>query len=119
MSHFIYKARKSPREAIEGDIEAASESSAIAILASSGYYPIWIREAVFPRAAGKVLDGRINRRKLACFTRQISELLDSGLTLFDSLGIVEHRVPDHAFKEISRTVKNKIKEGNSFAVSLG
>lgn len=118
MSHFIFKAKKGPGEIMEGDIEAVSEYSAIAMLASSGYYPLWIREAVYPAVKCKLLGRKINRRTLVNFTRQISELLNSGLTLFDSLSIAEHQIQDGALKGIIRTIKNKIKEGSSFSGSL-
>ncbi len=122
MDRFLFKAKKGPSEVLEGNIEADSETAAVNRLLASGCHPIWIREA--PSAADRKSKGaffsnqRVAVRDLANFTRQLLELVDSGLALFDALNIIETQTTHPYLKEIIGTVRDRIKQGSTFSESL-
>lgn len=113
MSCFVFKAKKSPSEELEGSVEAESERSAVNKIISFGYYPVWIKEEDIDAAS---FSRRVGRGVIAGFTRQLSDLLSSGLTLFDSLLIIEDQA--RTLKPVVRTIRNNIKKGKAFSESL-
>ncbi|MBU4343319.1 MAG: type II secretion system F family protein [Candidatus Omnitrophica bacterium] len=115
MPHFIYKAKKGPKEIIESKIEADSEASAIKQLIQQGYYPIWVKEV-----SSVTVQKRkpVKAKDLAIFTRQLSELLDSGLALYEALNIIENQIELPGLKEIIKGIREKVRDGNTFSESL-
>lgn len=122
MPRYLYKAKKGPEEVLEGSIEADSENAAINKLMESGCYPISVREetAVSDEKSEEIFlfSKRIKTKDLADFTRQLSELLDSGLALFDALNILENQTAIPQLKDVIRDVKDRIKGGSTFSESL-
>lgn len=121
MAHFIYKAKKGPTEVLEGKIEADSEKAAINKLIESGFYPLWIKEEALLARESKgasFFSKKIKTKDLANFTRQLSELLDSGLALFDALNVIENQIDSLLLKEVISNIKDSIKDGNTFSDSL-
>lgn len=122
MAHFLYKAKKGPKEIVEGSVEADSENAAIKRLTQDGLYLVWIEEKKdFSKEKTKgvlLFSKRIKPKDLANFTRQLSDLLDSGLTLFDSLNVIEKQIGHPQLKEVIRSIRDSIKDGNTFSESL-
>lgn len=122
MPRFLYKAKKEPREIIERSIEAESQSVAIKKLTDKGLYPIWVKEESLTKdktkAAGLCIQ-RIKPKDVANFTRQLSELLDSGLPLYESLNIIRTQIEQHQLEKIINLIQRNIKDGKSFSDSLG
>jgi len=116
MPRFVYKAKKSPEDIVEGGIEADSESVAANKLIQSGYYPVWIRE----ESAGekKVTVSRVKAKDLANFTRQLSELIGSNLALYNALSVIENQTENGYLKMIVGNIKSMIKEGKAFSEAL-
>jgi len=119
---YLYKAKKGPKEVLEGSIEADSENAAINKLMESSCYPISVREetAASDERSKEIFlfSKRIKTKDLADFTRQLSELLDSGLALFDALNILENQTAIPRLKDVIRDVKDRIKGGSTFSESL-
>lgn len=122
MATFLYRAKKETGEVLEGSITADSERTAIKKLTESRCYPIWIKEeAPFTKAEEArtiFFLKQVKIRDLADFTRQCSDLLDSGLVLFDALNIIEDQTGHSKLKEIINGIKNSIKQGKTFSESL-
>ena len=122
MPRYLYKAKKGPKEVLEGNIEADSENTAINKLTESGCYPISVRKetAASDKKSKEIFlfSKRIKTKDLADFTRQLSELLDSGLTLFDALNILENQTAIQQLKDVIRDVRGRIKGGSTFSESL-
>ncbi len=117
MAKFIYKAKKGPDEILEGTIEADSEQMAANKLMQSGYYPVWIKKQEIAQG----VEGRnrkIRAKELASFTRQLSELLSSGLTLYNALNVIENQTENAQLRLVIRDIKDSIRDGNSFSDSL-
>ncbi len=123
MATFLYRAKKGPDEIVEASIEADSEASAARQLMRSGCYPIWIR-AEHALSEEKIkgisfFSKKVSAKALAIFTRQLSELLDSGIALYDSLGIIENQIGSPQLKEIISNIRNKVRDGSTFSEALG
>ncbi len=116
MPRFVYKAKKSPEEIIEGGIEADSENVAANKLIQSGYYPVWIRE----ESAGEknLTVSKVKAKDLTNFTRQLSELIGSNLALYNALSVIENQTENSYLKIIVGNIKSMIKEGKAFSEAL-
>jgi len=116
MPRFVYKAKKSPEEITEGNIEADSENVAANKLIQAGYYPVWIREELADEK--KLTVSKVNAKDLANFTRQLSELIGSNLALYNALSVIENQTENSYLKIIVGDIKSMIKEGKAFSEAL-
>ena len=123
MTHFLYKAKKGPKEVLEGRIDADSENTAAKKLAEDGLYPIWIKEdnplSKEKNIGTRFFSERIKTKDLANFTRQLSELLDSDLPLFNALNLLEKQIGPPRLKAVIKNITDNIKDGKTFSESLG
>lgn len=121
MAVFTYKAKRGPTEIIEGTIEAASKSSALTKLSGMGYYPlsIQIESSTSRIGAGSInLFNRITLHDITVFTRQLSDLLDSGLTLLNSLNVIYQQTGNKAFQSMIRDIRDQVRDGRPFSEAL-
>ncbi len=122
MAKYVYKAKRGPGEVVEGAMEADAESIAVKQLIEKGLYPISVKWAA-PLSKEKkdgilFLSRKVKTEVVANFTRQLSELLDSGLVLYDALNIVENQIESSSFKKVVRGIRENIRDGNTFSESL-
>lgn len=121
MKRFSYKARRGPGKLEEGTIEAQTKSGAIRRLTQMGYFPISVSlEAEGPKEKTEktVLFKNIRHRQLTTFTRQLSDLLDSGLTLYKALTVLERQTDNKYLQKIIQGVAERVREGRSLSDSL-
>ena len=101
MTKFFYQARRGPDKLEEGTIEAESESQAVNKLTQMGYYPISVTseaKALKERPQRVGLFQKITNRDLTIFTRQLSNLLESGLTLYRALTVLHQQTENKYLK---------------------
>jgi type II secretion system protein F len=121
MAVFIYKAKKGPTEIVEGTIEAATRASALTKLSQIGYYPISIHkegERGTSTSSAINLFRRVKLHDLSVFTRQLSDLLDSGLTLLNSLNVIYQQTENKYFQSIIRDIRDQVRDGRPFSDAL-
>ncbi|MDX9701450.1 MAG: type II secretion system F family protein [Candidatus Auribacterota bacterium] len=145
MATFIYKAKKGPSNVVEGSIDAENQADAINKLTFMGYFPISVTPAgsgvavsrksapskkPVPQSSGKpagqpkdrsvhiALFQRITIRDLGAFTRQLADLLDSGVTLYRSVQILYEQCTNPPFKKVLGEIQQSIKDGNTLHESL-
>lgn len=127
MPRFSYKAKKGPREVVEGFIDAESESQALMKINALGLFPISMRaegEGAFSRRIGSsgfsigTFFKRIKASDLAIFTRQLADLLDAGLTIINGLDVLSRQTENKSLKRVITDLRDYIKSGNSFATAL-
>ncbi|MDB4349327.1 type II secretion system F family protein [Omnitrophica bacterium] len=121
MAVFVYKAKKGPTEIVQGTIEAASKTSALTKLSQLGYFPISIRKegSAASRTASAInFFKRVKLHDLSIFTRQLSDLLDSGLTLLNSLNVIYQQTENKSFQSIIRDVRDQVRDGRPFSEAL-
>ena len=121
MAKFFYQARKGPKELEQGTIEAETESQAINKLTQMGFFPISVSpeaDILKGKSKGGGLFKSIRRGDLTVFTRQLSNLLDSGLTHYKALIVLQQQTENKRLKVIIRGIANSVKEGKSLSQSL-
>ncbi len=123
MAKFRYKAKKGPREVIEGLIEAESRELAVGKIAQLGLFPIELFEERTPgKKAGTApsfsLFRKVKTSDLSLFTRQLSDLLNSGITLLRALEIINNQTRNPYLKKIVVQVHDSVKDGTTLADSL-
>lgn len=120
MAKFLYKAKEGPDRVIEGTMEAESREQVLDRLQAMGYFPVSIREETpaQEKAFAFIGEARIRRNDLAIFTRQLSDLLDSGITLFKALHLIEEQTENFPMRQLISTLATEIKEGRRFSETL-
>lgn len=120
MPIFVYKAKKGPTQIIEGNIEADSENVALAKLSQLGYYPISIQKETEYRAAsgGALFFKRVKLHDLSVFTRQLSDLLDAGLTLHNALEIIYRQTENKFLQTVIGEIRDQVRDGRPFSETL-
>ena len=118
MAKFIYKAKKGPKEIIEGTFQVDNAQVVIHRLIELGYHPISVREEKKSADFSRRFLHRITSQNIANFTRSLSELLSSGLPLSKSLSTLQDETPNFGLKEVIENLKNRVEKGETFAHSL-
>ncbi|MFH1655807.1 MAG: type II secretion system F family protein [Candidatus Omnitrophota bacterium] len=122
MPKFIYKAKTSPTEIIESSIEAVNRDDAIKKINELGYFPLEVKEEkseARPREDFSFsFSKRIKSNHLVIFTRQLSDLLDSGLTVLQSIELIQKQTQQADLKQIVSEVGDFITDGNSLSAAL-
>ncbi len=121
MKNYIYKAKSGPDQIIEGSISANSSQEIVDLLAKKGYVAISIEEeqekdAVVRKSWKKLLG--VNLKNLVIFSRQLSNLLKSGIPILKALRILAEQTNDKYFSTILLDIGEKVKKGHPFSVSL-
>ncbi|MFH1246102.1 MAG: type II secretion system F family protein, partial [Candidatus Omnitrophota bacterium] len=121
MPKYLYRAKRGPQQIEEGIIEATAQSAALQKLTQMGYFPISVTledEKNKEQLKGARFFRRISRRDLTTWTRQLANLLDSGLTLYKALIVLTQQTENRDFQTVIRQVADMVKEGHSLSESL-
>ena len=122
MPRFIYKAKSGPANIKEGVIEADNQSQAVLKLSKMGFFILSVEEetaAFIKRSRGRLLFFKsIPLRVLSNFTRQLSNLLDSGLTMLNALSILIEQTENLYFRQVITNVRDDIRDGSTFSSAL-
>ncbi|MFC1646227.1 type II secretion system F family protein [Candidatus Omnitrophota bacterium] len=119
MPKFSYRAYTSSKEKKEGVIEAENKTQALAKLDKLSLFPTNITElnkTISDSIIGKIR--RVNSIDAAAFTRQVSNLLDAGLTILAALMLVSRQTWKASLKLVIDRLITDLKEGKTFSVSL-
>ncbi len=131
MATFTYEARDAQGKMQKGTLEANSDEEAIGRLKSQSLYPTSVREqkvkkssvAEGPavkkkRGGGIVLFGKVKKKQLTQFTRQLSTLQDAGLPLLRSLQILEGQAKPGALKNVLIDLTDEVQGGASLSEAM-
>jgi type II secretion system protein F len=122
MPRFIYKAKSGPTQIKEGMIEADNQSQAVLKLGSMGLFILSIEDEAadfIKKSRGGLSFFRlIPLRVLSNFTRQLSNLLDSGMAMLNALGVLIDQIENPYFKQVISVVRDDIKGGSTFSSAL-
>ncbi|MCX7048285.1 MAG: type II secretion system F family protein [Candidatus Sumerlaeota bacterium] len=123
MPQYDYLALDRGGKQVKGTVDHPNEDTVVEKLRSMGFYPVEV--APKARKAGQMdllalpglrnIFGRIKRRHLTTFTRQLSTLLDAGLPILRSLRILEEQNESPVFKVKIRQIAEDIEGGASLA----
>ena len=114
-----YKATTRDGKIIRGLMEANDLNDAAVYLREKDLIPIQISK-VGDNVLDKLLPffNKIGSSDLILFTRQLSSMLSSGLTLLRSLQIFKEQIENEAMIEVVTSIVNDIEEGKSFSYAI-
>ena len=125
MSTFRYKAVRPSGEAVEGELEAANRQGAVSQLADMGYVPVRVDQAGGSSLAGVLSmdvfggkSGRASAKDIMIATREIATLLEAGVELERSLGIVVELTGRPAVQTLFRDILEEVRGGSSLSDAL-
>lgn len=121
MPIFQYKAINSQGQVVSDSITAASRSQAIDTLIAQGLHPSNVQETNKAEQApsSQRFGSRLSRKDIEMYTRQIANLLGSGLPLSRALKILGRESSKPAGQELWTKVHDNVANGMSFADALG
>lgn len=123
MQKFLYKAKDGRKQLMEGILEAETERGALSKLSQMGYFPLSIqKEEAAPQGQASsrsfsIFTG-IRRRDITFFTRQLSDLLEAGLTLMRALNVIQDQTENPRLQEILGDIVSHVRDGKSFSDAL-
>ncbi|MBL7157545.1 MAG: type II secretion system F family protein [Candidatus Omnitrophica bacterium] len=125
---YKYKAKKGPKEIIEGFVEAANQDAAVSKIIAEGLVPVLVqkesehlaKEPMTHRVGSRwfLFDRKVSKGHIYLFTKQLRVLLKAQMPILNSLYILEDQVENRSFKKILEGIIGSVKEGASFSDSL-
>lgn len=120
MAKFSYKARTPSGQIVTGILEATDEKGVSQNLRSQKLFIIAIHEKTLTSFATAVRNriGGIGLSAITNFTRQLSVMISSGLTLSESLAVLHNQTQDKRFQKLLSDLRQSIEGGMSFSKAL-
>lgn len=122
MPKYIYKAKKGPGDIVEGVIDAETYDGAVSKLSNMGYFPIFVKEeGLAAQVSGKAFSAarkKVRLADLSVFTRQLSELLGSGMPLLRGLQVLNQQTENKRLQSIIRDLSKTIQDGGTLSDGL-
>lgn len=113
-----YKAATKEGKISLGLLDAKSIPEAANYLRSKQLLPIQITKVDNEILTSLPMFNTVKTSDLVLFTRQLSSMLSSGLTLMRSLEILKEQIQNQKMSEVITTVINDVQEGKGFGESL-
>jgi type II secretory pathway component PulF len=115
-----YKAVDSKGQLMNGLIEARDPSEAATYLRSKELFPIKIIRREKNKFVNLIpfLGEKVKSSEVVSFTRQLSSMISSGLTLLKSLEILKDQIRNRTLADIIDSIIKDIQEGASFSHAI-
>ncbi|HRN96695.1 MAG TPA: type II secretion system F family protein [Candidatus Levybacteria bacterium] len=114
---FRYTAIQKNGEKEKGIIEANTQKEVIDFLRTKSLTPLSVSEVKKFSASLKMLQ-KVKTSDIVLFTRQLSSMILTGLTLLESLTILKKQAPNPAMREIIDDLIANVSEGTSLSQAL-
>src|SRR5262245_21782784 len=127
MARFHFRAVTGTGEVVEGELEAHSQAAVVEQLRGQGHLPLaaeqvgasgglptlrkWLSQPVLG-------SGRVRRRELSIMTRELSTLLDAGLTVDHSLRLLGELTENEAMRRLLADLLQRVQGGSTLADAL-
>jgi len=130
MAHFKYIGRSKKGERVEGVVEAADRAGAVRQIESMGQIPASITETTktvkqdgegkkrFKFETGFQRKPKMKMQELLLFSRELSDLVASGMTIGRALHTLSARKDESAVGRIVETLRDEIIQGTSLSDAL-
>jgi type II secretory pathway component PulF len=132
MAVFAYSGTGSGGERRTGEIDAPTRSEALRKLTMDRIQPLSLvakadvvaeptkREQAPGRTRGGAINGaiKLNNAHVILFTDELSDFLHSGLQLEPALHLMENREERSPVKDVSKFLREKVRDGTSFSEAL-
>ncbi|MBU3958587.1 MAG: type II secretion system F family protein, partial [Candidatus Omnitrophica bacterium] len=116
MNAYQYIAKDKDGRAVNGVIESSSDSEAADFLHKKDLVVISVEQV--KKKALKSKDKKIKLDDLSIFARQLATMIDAGIPLVQSLGILAEQVENKSLKSVVLSVRQDIEAGMSFCDAL-
>ena len=117
MPSYRYIVRNQQGAKIEGRIDAATETEAVASLSAAGLFPLEIKPVLQQAATGKVR--RVGGQLLAGFYSQLADLLKGGVPLLRALKILHDQSSNNNLKFVIDSIYRRVEAGETLADAMG
>ena len=128
MPQFSYRARNAQGALVEGVLNVADRAIAIQQIEMQNCVPIRIEVLsggpqlvdgkLAPTAAQPTQSLKIPHGQLLIFTEQLGHLLQAGMTLDESLGVLEKRLKHPRVQQMTSSLHRALVDGRSFSQAL-
>lgn len=119
MATFQYKAYDKKGQLKTGIIEAANKEEASELLKNLNLTVTFLEEKVTRRFEIPITIGKkVSSKELVFFSRQFATMTKSGLTIIQSLRILEEQTTNQEFKKILTKIADDVEAGISLSQSL-
>jgi len=119
MPVYIWKGKNTYGEKRKGKIEVPSEEAVHAHLKKMRITPSMVKEApkdLFANVA--FMQPKVTGKDIVIFTRQLSTMIDAGLPLVQSLGILGNQQENPSLKKVLLQIKVDVETGSTFAEAM-
>lgn len=119
MITFEYVAKKDTAETVKGKISAQNEEEAINLINQLGFLPVSVvPEQNKSGANAKPVRTKVKSKELYMFSRQLANLLKSGVSIIKALGILEEQTENKFFRGVIKDIEWNVKNGKAFSECL-
>ncbi|MEZ5116908.1 MAG: type II secretion system F family protein [Candidatus Nanopelagicales bacterium] len=117
---FDYQVRDRQGKIVKGRIEADNEAAVAMKLRSMGYAPVTISQANagMKREINIHIGSGVKLKDLAVMSRQLSTMINSGLSLLRALTILADQTSNKVLRERLADVRNDVEGGTALSVAL-
>ncbi|MBU6389519.1 type II secretion system F family protein [Patescibacteria group bacterium] len=115
--YYIYRARTANNQLVTGKVQAASLESAKKILVRNHLTPLSVS---IPKTVSDYLPfiDKVSLKEKTMFARQLSTMIDAGLTLAQALRLLIRQTPKGKFQTVLIGVLNDVQDGFNFSSAL-
>lgn len=131
MNAFRYQALETNGSAVSGVVEADDRKSALRALGQKGIYPSTLElcaepgkpaaePASLPAAAqsGFQVGGRIRRKDITAFTREMAALLGAGISILQAIDSLSEEEENPKFRDVLLKISESVRTGASLSAAL-
>jgi type II secretory pathway component PulF len=120
MPSYLYKAKKESAETVLGQISAESQEQALELIHQLGLLPVSIEEnTAGGHIAGEIKNTRVKSKETYLFSRQLANLIKSGVPLLQALEIIGSQMKSTLFGRVIEDIMTGVRHGRSFSSCLG
>ncbi len=118
---YEYKVRDRSGSMVQGQLEGDSMALVVRRLREMGYMPISVtpKSNVSLKTDIKIpgITDRVKLKEVAVVTRQLSTMVDSGLSVVRSLGILSNQVENAELRRVLEEVRLDVEHGSAFSAA--
>ena len=123
MARFVYEAKTGPKATVKGELIAESKSAAIQKISQMGYFLLSLEEEESeiskPTQSYKFyFPQKIKLKEITDFTRQLSDLMEAGITIAKALDILHNQTTNKKLKHIISDIRDFCVSGNPLSSAL-
>ncbi|MFW5787248.1 MAG: type II secretion system F family protein, partial [Halanaerobiales bacterium] len=118
---FKYKARKHDGQKLTGTIEAKNSEQVVKKLKNRGYYITSLEKKKKNLDLSQYFkfNKRVKISDLAVFSQQFAVMINAGVSLVESLEIMQKQIDHPRLAEVVKSVQEDVETGSSLAEALG